>query len=127
MKLMALSLLLALIGPLVLAEASYSCVELDRVSVSAEGRMSPAFPGRILNFSIEGQNLKGDGVFFRTAITSRPMAHQGFVHVLTLRNGMICTGSMQEFCFTPRLLTIDQSLSFSRKLFPARLLSSIED
>ncbi len=28
------------------AEVSYLCIELDRVSVSAEGRMSPAFLGR---------------------------------------------------------------------------------
>ena len=78
MKLMALSLLLALIGPLVLAEASYRCVELDRVSVSAEGRMSPAFPGRILNFSTEGQNLKGDGVFFQDRYHITPDGASGF-------------------------------------------------
>ena len=46
----------------VLADARYRCVELDRVSVSAGGRMSPAFPGRVLNFLKEGQNLCGDGV-----------------------------------------------------------------
>ena len=26
--------------------------------------MSPAFPGRVLNFLQEGQNLTGDGVFY---------------------------------------------------------------
>ena len=64
MKHILLLLSLTLMGTTVLADARYRCVEVDRVSVSADGRMSPAFPGRILNFSKEGQNLCGDGVFF---------------------------------------------------------------
>lgn len=64
MKQVSLLLSLTLMATTVLADARYRCVELDRVSVSAGGRMSPAFPGRVLNFLKEGQNLCGDGVFF---------------------------------------------------------------
>ena len=64
MKQILILLSLALMGTTALADARYRCVELDRVSVSAGGRMSPAYPGRVLNFSREGQNFCGDGVFF---------------------------------------------------------------
>ena len=64
MKQILILLSLAFMGTNALADARYRCVELDRLSVSAGGRMSPAFPGRVLNFLKEGQNLCGDGVFF---------------------------------------------------------------
>ncbi|MDB4218272.1 hypothetical protein N9783_02080 [Planktomarina temperata] len=64
MKWFAIVLSFTFIGTTILADVRYSCVELDRISLSADGRMSPAFPGRILNFLQEGQNLTGDGVFY---------------------------------------------------------------
>ena len=60
------------------AEVSYLCIELDRVSVSAEGRMSPAFPGRELNFTWDGQSFSGDGVFFHKAYEITSTEPDGF-------------------------------------------------
>ena len=57
MKRLAIVLSFAFIGTTILADVRYRCVELDRISVSADGRMSPAFPGRILNFLQKGQNV----------------------------------------------------------------------
>jgi hypothetical protein len=60
------------------AEVTYLCTELDRVSVSAQGRMSPAYPGRKLNFKWDNQSLTGDGVFFHNFYEITPMEPNGF-------------------------------------------------
>jgi hypothetical protein len=60
------------------AEVSYLCIELDRVPVSVEGRMSPAFPGRELNFTWDGQSFSGDRVFFHKAYEIKSMEPDGF-------------------------------------------------
>ena len=40
------------------------CTEMERVSISANSRMQPAYPGRTINFEIRYNAIRADGVFF---------------------------------------------------------------
>ena len=84
------------------AEVSYLCIELDRVSVSAEGRMSPAFPGRELNFTWDGQSFSGDGVFFHKAYEIASTEADGF-RAVAVAEGAASSAVARATGATPRL------------------------
>ena len=46
------------------ALGTFTCEELDRLSLSAEGAMRPVYEGRPLTFTWTDNNLSGDGVFY---------------------------------------------------------------
>ena len=45
---------------------SYNCTEVKRHSFAFASSMTPAYPGRAINFSIEGNRITADGVFFHS-------------------------------------------------------------
>ena len=62
-----------------LANAStYECRELERVSVSAGGMMQPAYPGRELVFTRDGNVIESNGVFFHPEYVMTPLGRGGF-------------------------------------------------
>ena len=62
-----------------LANAStYECRELERVSVSAGGMMQPAYPGRELVFTRDGNVIESNGVFFHPKYVMTPLREGGF-------------------------------------------------
>jgi hypothetical protein len=62
-----------------LANAStYECHELERVSVSAGGMMQPAYPGRELVFTRDGNVIESNGVFFHPEYVVTPLGRGGF-------------------------------------------------
>ena len=48
----------------VLAEFEFKCKELERVTVADSGLMTPAFPGRKLQFVLTNDTITGTGVFY---------------------------------------------------------------
>lgn len=60
------------------AAHAYSCIELDRVSIGSGGLMQPAFPGRALNFAIEGNQITADGVFYHQEYEIEPLENGDF-------------------------------------------------
>ena len=45
---------------------SYNCIEIKRHSFAYASSMTPADPGRTVNFSIEGNKITANGVFFHS-------------------------------------------------------------
>jgi hypothetical protein len=62
------------------AEASgvFSCIEIERVSLAAEGSMRPTYGGRTLNFRWAENSLSGDGVFYHDAYSISTLGEDGF-------------------------------------------------
>ncbi|MDA9927107.1 hypothetical protein N9D83_06990 [Amylibacter sp.] len=56
--------LIYLISMPALAYGTFTCKELDRISLAAEGSMAPAYPGRKFTFSWDINGFSGDGVFY---------------------------------------------------------------
>ena len=47
--------------------ASFTCSEAQRHSFAIASSMTPAYPRRTINFTINGNEITADGVFFHTA------------------------------------------------------------
>ena len=47
--------------------ATFTCSEAQRHSFAVTSSMTPAYPGRTINFTINGNEISADGVFFHTA------------------------------------------------------------
>ena len=47
--------------------ASFTCSEAQRHSFAVASSMTPAYPGRTINFTINGNEISADGVFFHTS------------------------------------------------------------
>jgi hypothetical protein len=47
-----------------LLDITLQCREIDRISISPEGQMQPAHPGRSVNIKVEKNLVVADGVFF---------------------------------------------------------------
>ena len=58
--------------------STYECRELERVSVSAGGMMQPAYPGRQLVFTRDGNIIESNGVFFHPEYVMTPLGEGGF-------------------------------------------------
>ena len=43
---------------------AFECKEIDRISISPEGQMQPAYPGRALTVKISDGSVIANGVFF---------------------------------------------------------------
>jgi hypothetical protein len=56
----------------------YECTEIERVSVAAAGMMQPAYPGRQINFTLDGDKITSNGVFFHTRYDITPLGGDGF-------------------------------------------------
>ena len=46
--------------------ASFTCSETQRHSFAVASSMTPAYPGRTIDFTINGNEIIADGVFFHT-------------------------------------------------------------
>ena len=47
--------------------ATFTCSEAQRHSFAVTSSMTPAYPGRAINFTINGSEIIADGVFFHTS------------------------------------------------------------
>ena len=47
--------------------AAFTCSEAQRHSFAVASSMTPAYPGRTINFTINGNEIIADGVFFHTS------------------------------------------------------------
>ena len=47
--------------------ASFTCSEAQRHSFAVTSSMTPAYPGRTINFTINRNEITADGVFFHTS------------------------------------------------------------
>ena len=56
--------LIVIFSQKLLADFSYECVELERVTVADSGLMTPAYPGRILKFNLKNNKIVASGVFY---------------------------------------------------------------
>ena len=63
-KVLSICVLVAL--PEAVNAKSYSCIEVGRHSFAFDASMTPAYPGRKINFSIEGNRIIADGLFFHS-------------------------------------------------------------
>ena len=54
------------------ANFSYKCIELERVTVAGSGLMTPAYPGRTLNFIWHGNTIEANGVFYHHSYRVSP-------------------------------------------------------
>jgi|TARA_B110000977_G_scaffold61510_2_gene83678 hypothetical protein len=56
----------------------YNCVELERVSLAAEGSMRPMYQGRKLNFTWNKKGFLGGGVFYHNDYDITMIGDDGF-------------------------------------------------
>ena len=56
------------------ANYSYKCIELERVTVAGSGLMTPAYPGRSLTFIWDGATIEANGVFYHQNYEMSPFA-----------------------------------------------------
>lgn len=63
--------------PNTVAAASFSCSEAQRHSFAVASSMTPAYPGRTIDFTINGSDITADGVFFHTAYDVTYLSDQG--------------------------------------------------
>ena len=63
-----ISILVVLVGlfatSTIVANEKFQCTEIDRISVSPEGQMQPAYPGRIVDVELLDGYPSANGVFF---------------------------------------------------------------
>ena len=45
-------------------DIKFQCQEIDRISMSTQGQMQPAYPGRKVNVTIKRNSVTADGIFF---------------------------------------------------------------
>lgn len=64
-------------APNTVAAASFSCSEAQRHSFAVASSMTPAYPGRRIDFTINGSDITADGVFFHTAYDVTYLSDQG--------------------------------------------------
>ena len=55
------------VAPTTAHAASFTCSEAQRHSFAVATSMTPAYPGRTINFTINGNDITADGVFFHTS------------------------------------------------------------
>lgn len=60
------------------ATGTFTCSQLERVSLAAEGSMRPVYEDRVLNFTWSQTGLSGDGVFYHDAYDISPHGANGF-------------------------------------------------
>ena len=60
------------------AAGTYTCTELERVSLAAEGSMRPIYEGRILTFTWAESGFSADGVFYHDAYNITSLGEDGF-------------------------------------------------
>jgi hypothetical protein len=56
----------------------FECTEIERVSVAAAGMMQPAYPGRQINFTLDGDKITSNGVFFHARYDITLLDEDGF-------------------------------------------------
>ena len=56
--------------------ATFTCIEEQRHSFVVGSSMTPTYPGRKINFTIKGNELTADGVFFHAAYNIRYLSDQ---------------------------------------------------
>ena len=56
--------LIVIFSQKLLADLSYECVELERVTIAETGLMTPAYPGRLLKFTLYNNKIVASGVFY---------------------------------------------------------------
>ena len=56
--------------------ASFTCSEAQRHSFAVASSMTPAYPGRTINFTINGNEITADGVFFHTSYDVTYLSNQ---------------------------------------------------
>lgn len=64
-------------APNTVTAASFSCSEAQRHSFAVASSMTPAYPGRTIDFTINGSDITADGVFFHTAYDVTYLSDQG--------------------------------------------------
>ena len=64
-------------APNMVTAASFSCSEAQRHSFAVASSMTPAYPGRTIDFTINGSDITADGVFFHTAYDVTYLSDQG--------------------------------------------------
>ena len=64
-------------APNTVAAASFTCSEAQRHSFAVTSSMTPAYPGRTIEFTINGSDITADGVFFHTAYDVTYLSAQG--------------------------------------------------
>ena len=60
------------------ASGTFTCTELERVSLSAEGSMRPIYEGRSLTFTWTESGFSGDGVFYHDTYEIASLGENGF-------------------------------------------------
>ena len=55
------------VAPTTAHAAAFTCSEAQRHSFAVASSMTPAYPGRTINFTINGNEITADGVFFHTS------------------------------------------------------------
>ena len=53
-------------APITAHAAAFTCSEAQRHSFAVASSMTPAYPGRTINFTINGNEISADGVFFHS-------------------------------------------------------------
>ena len=54
-------------APTMVHAASFTCSQAQRHSFAVASSMTPAYPGRTIDFTINGSEIIADGVFFHTS------------------------------------------------------------
>ena len=104
-----------------LANAStYECRELERVSVSAGGMMQPAYPGRELVFTRDGNVIESNGVFFHPEYVMTPLGEGGFRAFAQNDDRTDIFASKMAFSFTAQLSNTVMNHRSNRRFSPAR-------
>jgi hypothetical protein len=66
------------INPGMNTNMKFECTEIERVSVAAAGMMQPAYPGRQINFTLDGDKITSNGVFFHARYDITLLDEDGF-------------------------------------------------
>ena len=73
-KLITKFLLIMFFSSEAVANYSYKCIELERVTVAGSGLMTPAYPGRSLTFIWDGATIEANGVFYHQNYEMSPFS-----------------------------------------------------
>ena len=65
------------VAPDLVEAESFTCSEAQRHSFAVGSSMTPAYPGRTIDFTINGSEITANGVFFHTSYEVTYLSDQG--------------------------------------------------
>ena len=93
--------------------ASFTCSEAQRHSFAVTSSMTPAYPGRTINFTINGNEITADGVFFHTSYDVTYLSDQAAE--LSFRAHASDADREDIFLFTEQTLYHTAIVNYGRK------------